>query len=140
MNQVVILRGVSGSGKSTVAKSLTAIVDVGRAVIVSADNFFVTPQGNYEFNGDKLGSAHEHCLNEFKSALTSGVELVIVDNTNTQHWEYQAYVKEAARFNYNVDYEMVGSLEPEMLVKYAERNSHSVPLDAIQRQAKRFEY
>ena len=53
---VVIMRGLPGSGKSHVAKALrNAMGDRGlSAVVCSADDFFVSDSGRYEWAHSKL--------------------------------------------------------------------------------------
>jgi predicted kinase len=68
-----------------------------------------------------------------------GVDLILVDNTNTQKWEYQPYLDMAYAFKYDTEEIIVGSLDDDSLLEYAERNEHGVPLEAIQRMANRFE-
>jgi len=136
MRKVIIMRGVSGSGKSTMARSLASNVE--SSLIVSADDYFMR-QGSYQFNPKQLREAHDSCRVKFEAALAADVGLVIVDNTNTQKWEYLPYENLARDYNYSVSHEVVGSTDQESLVKYAERNVHKVPLNVIQRQAQRFD-
>ena len=144
MRKLVILRGCSGSGKTTKAKELIDdfYIDclmTDRACICSADNFFIdTTTGEYNFDAKKLGQAHAWCKGNVFAAMSMGAELVILDNTNTQKWEYKDYLDYAKKFGYEVE-ECVVELDDDSLLKYAERNQHGVPLEAIERMAKRFE-
>ncbi|XP_036108867.1 NEDD4-binding protein 2-like 1 isoform X4 [Molossus molossus] len=52
-----LLRGLPGSGKTTLARQLQH--DFPRALIFSTDDFFFTEDGAYEFNPDFLEEAHE---------------------------------------------------------------------------------
>ena len=65
-------------------------------------------------------------------------ETVVCDNTNTSEWEYAPYVEIAEAAGYTVGF-MVLKPQMEDLKTYAQRNSHGVPLEAIIRQAERFE-
>ena len=73
-NTVIILRGCSGSGKSTLASLFGPA-----AVVVSADDFFITDAG-YKFD----------------KAIACNTPVIIVDNTNTMSWEF-AYYEETAK-------------------------------------------
>lgn len=142
--QVEIMRGVSGSGKSTRAKELLKEFfetnPDGQALICSADDFFMNhATGNYEFNSKLLSQAHAWCRGKFTACLELGLDLVILDNTNTQYWEFQPYVELAKEFGYKVNLNRVGKLDDSSLKTYANRNKHGVPLEVIQKQAKRFE-
>jgi predicted kinase len=130
MRNVVIMRGLPGSGKSTVAKKLAAQVE--GAVIVSADDFFMVG-GQYQFDVTKLGAAHGACQAAFKTALIHNKELVIVDNTNTTPREIQTYMKMAQNFGY----EAVIMVVPCDVDTSAARNTHGVPREAIERMANR---
>ncbi|KAM6180017.1 NEDD4-binding protein 2-like 1 isoform 4-T4 [Erethizon dorsatum] len=52
-----LLRGLPGSGKTTLARQLQH--DFPMAVIFSTDDFFAREDGAYEFNPDFLEEAHE---------------------------------------------------------------------------------
>jgi methylase of polypeptide subunit release factors len=111
----IVLRGISGSGKSTVAAALVRAAEgSGRpAVVCSADAYFLDPTtGEYLFDPTKLPAAHAACLASFESALSMDVShtfvssndqklaappVVIVDNTNTKRWEYAKYEDHARR-------------------------------------------
>ena len=62
---LILIRGLSGSGKTLLADSLTLNSDYeeieGRASI-SADDYFTDDDGNYSFNHEKLGEAHHWCV------------------------------------------------------------------------------
>jgi len=138
-----IMRGVSGSGKSTRAKELMKEhlqTEGASAIICSADQWFVNHEtGEYEFDAKKLSQAHAYCRTRADTACELGVGLVIIDNTNTRKWEYEGYLKIAERFGYDVDVEVVGQLDDSNLKVYANRNRHGVDLEVVRAQAKRFE-
>jgi tRNA uridine 5-carbamoylmethylation protein Kti12 len=139
VKKIVILRGISGSGKSTYGEKL---VEEGTITLtVSADNYFTDDEGNYKFDPSKLKEAHGSCIRAFIETLHQSplvdfpIEQIIVDNTNTQLWEMSPYVALAEA--YRVPYEIVHVVCP---VEVAlERNVHDVPADTIRQQAERFE-
>jgi len=141
MKRLYIIRGLPGSGKSHAVKE---IVDQARnyyqqgVVVCSADDFFMV-NGEYQFNPMKIAQAHMHCQVKALNAMAEGTELVIIDNTNTQKWEFKLYEEMADIFDYQVGYKMIGTLDSASVQLYAERNIHGVPLEAIQRMAERFE-
>lgn len=92
-----ILRGPSGTGKSTLAKTL------GVKQVFSADDYFM--QGdNYVFNPDKLGIAHGNCKSLTLKAMYHGVSPIAVDNTFTTKKEIKPYVELANRYDYKVEF------------------------------------
>ncbi len=82
---VIILRGVSGSGKSTWASRFA-----GRATILSTDDFFYI-DGVYRHDHTKLREYHGRTFRLFLDALNRGDRLIIVDNTNVEPWEFSPY-------------------------------------------------
>lgn len=131
---LIILRGCSGAGKSTMAKALTAANP--NAVICSTDSFFLDNTGKYVFDPSKLGVNHKKCQDKADSHMSAGTPLVVIDNTNTTRWEMKPYVDMAAKYGYTVQYVTV-SCDIELCIK---RNVHQVPAEAIRRMAARFEH
>jgi len=141
MNKLIVMRGVSGSGKSTKAREILKQVAAGEiAYICSADDYFIDrSSGMYNFDPKKIGGAHSWCKAKAETAMDLGVNIVIIDNTNTKRWEYQPYIDLAEHFGYEVQIETVGQIDESNLKVYANRNKHGVSLDVIKKQAARFE-
>jgi predicted kinase len=95
MNILVVMQGASGSGKSTVAKTIKAMLEsLGHFVkICSTDEFFVV-DGVYKFDPSKIVAYHAANQAKCRGYLEAG-DCVIVDNTNTQAWEAKPYVQMA---------------------------------------------
>lgn len=128
MPQVIVLQGVPGSGKTAVAKDFVRRHPDLRCVIVSADDFFVERGGGtYAFDVTLLTQAHAACFRQFVLALQQGVDVVIVDNTNSTAWEMEPYMLGAEAFGYNATYWRV-SCDPEVA---AARNIHDVPVHVV---------
>lgn len=129
--RVIVLSGISGSGKSTYAEKLKSDAG-GEAAIVSADQFFENAAGTYTFDKNLLDQAHQHCFRNFMAAIEVGTQLIIVANTNCNTWEISPYFLAAKAFGY----------EPELVTvmqdpKVCEnRNSHGVNGTVISRQLK----
>ena len=136
---LVLLRGLPGSGKSTVAKLIArTLTTAGLSyVICSADSYFVGEDGIYCFDPCKLGAAHNKCRADAGESMLAGIDYVIVDNTNTTKREMQPYKELADEFGYTVKCQTVGNLTD--IDIYAERCIHNVPLETIEKMAKRFE-
>ena len=134
MKQVIIMSGVSGSGKSTSAAKLAS--KLGDVLIVSADNFFNTDEG-YMFDPSKLPQAHQDCFRRYLNALgwdDTGVSIpyntIVVDNTNLSAWEISPYLQAGETSGYKVKIVRVNADE-----KLAwERNVHNVPGSVYNRQ------
>ena len=123
---VVIMVGVSGSGKSTWIEEFLRTHPSESSVIASADHFFMQ-NGLYNFNASKLGAAHDYCKEKFSRAIQDGVDTIFVDNTNTRKWERGFYITEAKKNGYKVFLKVL-RVDPEVA---ANRNRHGVPLNSI---------
>ena len=126
--KVKILCGISGSGKSTyISKHFP------KAVVCSADHFFLADNGEYVFDPQKLGAAHAYCLRKFVQHLqapdlTGGqVGTLVVDNTNTSMQEIAPYAALATAYGHDTEI-IVLQADP---VEAHKRNRHSVPLKSV---------
>lgn len=97
MKKVMVLRGVPGCGKSTLAYEMWKE----GAEVVSADNFFETNDG-YVFDPEMLGEAHAQCKRDFKKLIAEDYPYIVVDNTNTKNWEMKWYKSFAEEHDYTV--------------------------------------
>ena len=95
MKTLYIVRGLPGSGKSSLAKKITELV-------YSADDFFTNKKGKYNFNAKLLGKAHEWCWGKVRDAMFIGANAVAVANTFTQAWEAERYYQIAEEYGYSV--------------------------------------
>jgi tRNA uridine 5-carbamoylmethylation protein Kti12 len=138
-----ILRGLPGSGKSMLAENLASGGKGSRLGIFSTDDLFMV-DGEYQFDPSKLAQNHAYNLRnatQFMESFKLPNQNIncIIDNTNTQHWEYEKYVEVAKKNGF-----MVQIITVEWNINdiplYAERNSHGVPEEAIYRMAERWEY
>ena len=85
--EIIIIRGIPGSGKTTIAKT-----DYPNHVLCEADQFFTDELGNYTFNYEKIKMSHKWCQDKALNALNAGNN-VVVANTFTQRWEIDPYKK-----------------------------------------------
>lgn len=125
---VILMRGVSGSGKSTVARQL--VDGHPSAIIVSADDFFVV-DGHYLYDRTKIESAHRTCLRKFIDALQANTGLVIVDNTNVTELHASPYMAVAEAYEYDA---IILRIQCDWR-KAQGRNRHGVSMEQAERQA-----
>lgn len=125
---VTILRGVSGSGKSTWIKN-----NKPEALVFSADHYFVQADGTYLFNPRKLGLAHAECFRLFENAVRTSYDDadIVVDNTNTTLAEVMPYAELAREKGHTLK---VLTLQVDLKVA-EQRNLHGVPMEAIEKMA-----
>lgn len=136
--ELIIMRGIPGSGKSTRAKSI-----VGSGIIHSTDDL-IEATGDYEGHFKRMVAnddwsphhkMHQTNYNNAKKSLSQGISPVIIDNTNLSPTECRPYVVVALEMGFsdeNIKIEDVGTggLSAEQL---AQRNTHNVPLESIEK-------
>lgn len=84
MNEIVLIRGLPGSGKSSKAKFMQGHIHL------EADMFLMV-DGVYVYDQSKVRGAHEQCLKLAKDNLEKGLN-VVVSNTFVKIWELQPYI------------------------------------------------
>ena len=134
MNTVTIMRGPSGSGKSTHTKKIINAL----TVVVSSDLYFMK-EGEYCFDPLQLPQAHNQCFIDFLCAIREEVENIVVDNTNTRHWEYMKYVEVAKMNDYEVRIVEFMPITIADIKVCIERNTHNVPPEVIAKMCIEFE-
>jgi predicted kinase len=134
--QMIIVRGLPGSGKSTWIKNEIRCRGLsGKSSVCSADDYFLDRKtGEYKFDPDLLGRAHSQCQQKVISSLKRGVPCVFVDNTHTTWWEFEAYSRLADLVGYEatvVEMTFPNSNIRDNLRILFERQKHGVPLSAF---------
>ena len=127
MKQLMLIRGLPGSGKSTVAKLFD------KALHFEADMYFLDSDGNYQFDASKIKNAHNWCRDSVMDAMKEGHPIVVVSNTFTQEWEMEVYYLLAEELGYRVISMIVEN-------RHAGKNIHGCPDDKIEQMRNRFEF
>lgn len=129
MATLTLIRGLPGSGKTTLAKRLLAS---GTCMDrhFEADMYFTNEIGEYHFDPLLLADAHEWCQKMTEDALSNGHN-AIVSNTFTTKREMQPYLDMANRYG----------IEPNIILAQGNYGSiHGVPEHTIRHMKNRFEY
>lgn len=95
---LIILRGVSGAGKSTVADMLAE----DDWPVCEADKFHYTEDGVYDWKPENMQAAHAWCQSEVKDMMRWNFHRIIVSNTSTSEKELKPYLDLAAENGYRV--------------------------------------
>ena len=124
-----LLRGVPGSGKSTVAQNIGG-------THFETDKYFMV-DGEYKFDPTKLKQYHQMCQDEVNLAMIQNHtahfnDVIVVSNTFTQEWEMKPYFDLAKTYGYQVFSLIVEN-------RHGGLNQHGVPEDKVQIMKDRFE-
>ena len=128
---LILLRGVSGAGKSTVAG---LFID---ATIISTDDFFMK-DGEYQFDANSLVENHMKCTIKAEQAMNAASAVsdvkhtLVIHNTFTKQWEMTPYLILAEKYGYTVHTIIVEN-------RHESQSIHDVPQASVDAQRERFE-
>lgn len=125
--KLYIIRGIPGSGKSSLAKTLLESGVVNEHF--EADMWRYTKDGVYQWDLIPTKEAHENCRIATAQALHEGHN-VAVANTFVKMWEIKPYLKLAEDFGAEVVLITAEGRHP---------NIHNVPEDVVKRMEAQFE-
>lgn len=128
MKKLYLLRGLQGSGKSYLAKSIAVRL---RAKLLSADDFHET-RDSYAWTPGLAYHAHRICEFLANQAMAAGERAVVIDNTNLRPKNARTYAKMAKKYGYELEVVEPNTpwcRNPEEL---ALRNQHGLTKEAIE--------
>jgi len=140
--KLIIIRGIPGSGKTTLACKLKEELwkETYLVAHLEADMYFevmdvLTGHWQYRFDPSRLSEAHKTCLLETEVSLKDG-DNVIISNTFTRISEMQPYLKLADSYQAEIEiYEM--SNEP--VLEKTQKSIHNIPDSVIDKMVNRWE-
>jgi len=138
--ELIILRGLPGSGKSTFARSIPAGPIqhhwIEPKAVCSADDYFVDQEtGAYAFNPSDIGLAHRQCFAKALHFTLLETGLVIIDNTNIHASEIAPYYLLGETRGYDVRILFF----PCSIERSLAQQTHGVPEAVIRRMARTLE-
>jgi tRNA uridine 5-carbamoylmethylation protein Kti12 len=129
MRDLIIFRGLPGSGKTTLANVLAKAT---HAPSFSIDDYFTDPiTGQYDFRHLDNHHAYRSCFERTESAMKKAERLIFLHNTFTLEWEIEPYFKLAADYGYRV---FVATIEN----YHNGLNEHAISADQIEKMAAKY--
>lgn len=126
---LILLRGLPGSGKTTLAMLLS---ENGVYPTYSVDDYFTNVvTGEYSFDYKNNHLAYKQCEDQTKQSMLGKTPKIIVHNTFTIDWELEIYFKLASEFGYRV---FVLTLEN----YHQGKNTHQISDEQIQKMAEKY--
>jgi len=142
VDNLILVRGLPGAGKTTVSKLLTP-ESLYYDKTFSADHYFYDDKGNYNFNSNKLTSAHYFCQDKLIKSIEEHLDFIkafgnlfndvsfIVDNTFTTEKEIKIYEKIAVKYNLRFISLIVEN-------RHGNKSVHNVPEKTVEKMRNRF--
>ena len=137
----IVMRGLPGSGKSSVSKRVQELMQGLnlQVVRICTDEILEMCEGGYHWDGYKMPLYHGVAHKISYLATKNDVPVIILDNTNMKKKEYEGYVIDARQKGYSIWEYTIGGFSEEDIENSFNRNSHSVPMEAIRRMAARYQ-
>ena len=129
LKSLILLRGLPGAGKSSLA---TILSENNTYPIFSVDDFFTDEvTGEYLFNFNDNHLAYKQCEELSKDAMKQDISKIFVHNTFTMDWELEPYFKLASEFQYNLFVVTVENY-------HKQKNIHDVSDEQLQKMAEKY--
>ena len=123
MSKLILVRGLPGSGKSTIATAFNISH-------YEADMFFINNAGEYIYDASKIASAHSWCQQMVRQDVDYGTDCV-VSNTFTTLKELDPYFQIAKE----------NGIVPSVILAQGDfKNVHGVPDEVLAKMKARFVY
>jgi len=130
MKSLILIRGLPGSGKSSLAQVLS---EGGKYPVYCVDDFFTDKNsGKYHFDHKLNHLAYSKCVENTRKSMEAKSEKILVDNTFTMDWEMEPYENLAREYEYRV---YVVTVEN----RHGGRNIHGISDEMLERMASKYE-
>ena len=126
--QLILLRGLPGSGKTTLAQVLGALPG---ARVLSIDDYFTDEHGVYTFHHLDNHKAYQHCIDRVEEFMLDHCPHIIVHNTFVYDWEMKPYLDLAQVHGYQLHVTTVEKY-------HSGQNVHEVSDEQIRKMAEKY--
>lgn len=129
---IIMMRGLPGSGKTTMAKTFGGLR-------LSTDDYWTLGGKSYQFVVALAPYAHKWNLARCHIAMVDQIPLIVIDNTNINRDQMLPYIELATIYDYRVIYakpDTPWAMDP---VECAKRSSHNVPEEKVKLMAESWE-
>jgi len=130
--ELFIIRGLPGSGKTSLAKS---ILDNGAGIIHSSDDYFTDERNVFRFNKLKINDALKFNQQQCEESCRKGILRIIVDDNHVKRWSVKPLIETGKKYNYKIIIR-----EPETswwktrnVNEMAKRTKHKYPISVIKK-------
>jgi predicted kinase len=128
MKHLIIIRGLPGAGKTTLANLLAE----NKYPVFSIDDYFSNSEtGAYHFEFSKNHLAYKACEQSVEQAMQSHAIKIFVHNVFSYKWEMEPYFALAQKYNYTVHVITVENY-------HGNKNTHQISDEQIQKMAEKF--
>jgi predicted kinase len=128
MNVLILLRGLPGTGKSTLATSLAE----NKYPVISVDDYFINPHTQtYVFEFAKNHLAYKSCEERTEAHMKQDTPKIFIANTFTMDWELTPYFKLANTYKYQLHVVTVEKY-------HSGKNVHDVTEEQLNKMAEKY--
>jgi len=108
--RLILMQGIPGSGKTTIANTLlttfvkdsTSLTHAWSAVKLSTDDYREKPCGHYVHDISQNAAHHAKTQRACVDEMIKETNLIIIDNTNIEKWQAAPYLALASMYGYEV--------------------------------------
>ena len=123
---IIIVRGLPGSGKSTIAKKFCT------RAICTADDYHTNRNGNYDWKPENVVKAHDWCQRKCKRFMERGIPIIVVANTSTTEREMKPYFDMSKIYGYRISTVVVEN-------RHGGKTTHGIPEETMAKMEGRFD-
>ncbi len=129
---LILLRGLPGSGKTTLAHIILEHPAHLEQEVLSIDDFFTNEYGEYNFDSTKLIEANAYCQFRCSERMREGKSRIVVANIFKEERDMEDYFMMAKKYKYRVHCVVVEN-------RHDSENIHGVTEEVVEKMKNKFE-